>query len=436
MFIRQRYLPRRTFLRGAGISLGLPLLDAMIPALAAEKSTAAAPVRRLGFIIYPLGVDQERWRPKGEGASFQWSEALEPLSPFRSKLIVISGLSSDPDRTKAGFHDRALASFLTGVELCRGKIHVGISVDQLAAQTLCEDTPFTSLELSTEDHFGGSGPSVGPVFKTATTPLPFEYNPRRVFERLFGEGGRIDPVASGARDAADRSSLDSVTGRIAELKLRLGAGDRRKLDEYVESIRDVERRIQVASSKRPADLPNMSRPAGVPDSWPDHVKLMFDLQTLAVQADLTRVWTFMYTRESTTINYPHLGISMGHHELSHHNFEKEKLDALAKINVSQSRLFAYFLGKLDSIKEGNSTLLDHSLLLYGSNLSVPTSHSQRDLPIVVAGGGSARIAGGRYLKFPGDETPLTNLYLTMLDKVGVPTEKFGDSTGPLNRLEV
>ena len=435
MYLAQKYLPRRTFLRGVGISLGLPLLDAMIPAMAAESKTAAAPVRRLGFIMYPLGVDQARWRPKGEGANYEYSEALAPLAPHRNKFVVFSGLSSDPDRRKAGFHDRALASFLTGVEPAVGKVHVGISVDQLAAQTLGKDTPFASLELSTETNTAGAA-HVGPVFKTATTPLPFEYNPRRVFERLFGEGGRIDPAATAARDAADRSSLDAVTERINELKQRLGASDRRKLEEYVDSIRDVERRIQVAMRKKPVELPAMARPAGAPDSWPEHVKLMFDLQTLAVQADLTRVWTFMYAREATSINYPHLDISMGHHEISHHNFEKDKLDALAKINVDQSRLFAYFLSKLDSIKDGNSTLLDHSLLLYGSNLSVPTSHSQRDLPIIVAGGAAGRVAGGRYVALKGDETPLTNLYLTMLDKVGVPTEKLGDSTGRLNRLEM
>ena len=435
MFIQKKFLPRRTFLRNTGIALGLPLLDAMVPAMVAQSLTAAAPVRRLGFVIYPLGVDQARWRPKGEGTSYEYSEALAPLAPHREKFVICSGLSSDPDRSKAGFHDRALASFLTGVELSKGKVQVGISVDQLAAQTLGKETPFASLELAAENNNGGGTP-IGPVFKTATTPLPFESNPRLVFERLFGEGGRIDPAASAARDAADRSSLDAVTERINELKLQLGAPDRRKLDEYVESIRDVERRIQVASRKRPTDLPDMARPAGVPDSWVEHVKLMFDLQTLAIQADLTRVWTFLYAREATSINYPHLNISMGHHEISHHNFEKEKLDALAKINVDQSRLFAYFLAKMDAIKEGNSTLLDHSLILYGSNLSVPTSHSQRDLPIILAGGAAGRIAGGRHLKYPGDETPLTNLYLTMLDKVGVPTEKLGDSTGRLNRLEV
>jgi Protein of unknown function (DUF1552) len=435
MIVTKKHLPRRTFLRGAGMAVALPLLDAMVPAMCAERLTAAAPVRRLGFVYYPLGVDQDRWRPMGEGAGYQLSEALAPLAPHKNKFVVLSGLSSDPDRTKPGFHDRALASFMTGVEMTKGKVHVGISVDQLAAQELGKETQFASLELSTENNSGGAA-HVGPVFKTATTPLPFEYNPRLVFERLFGEGGRIDPAASAARQAADRSSLDAVTERIADLKKQLGASDRRKLDEYVESIRDVERRIQVAMTKKPADLPATTRPAGAPDSWVEHVKLMFDLQALAVQADLTRVWTFLYAREATSITYPHLDISMGHHEISHHNFEPVKLAALAKINVDQSRLFAYFLSKLDSLKEGNSTLLDHSLIMYGSDLSVPTSHSQHDLPIIVAGGAAGRIAGGRYIRFPGDTTPLTNLYLTMLDKVGVPTEKFGDSTGKLNRLEV
>jgi len=227
-----------------------------------------------------------------------------------------------------------------------------------------------------------------------------------------------------------------VTGRIAELKARLGPSDRRKLDEYLQSIRDVERRIQVAMRKRPADLPNLARPAGVPDSWPEHVKIMFDLQALALQADLTRVWTFMLAREASSMTFPHLGITMGHHEISHHNFEADKLAALSKINVNQSELFAYFLTRLEALKEGNATLLDHSLILWGSDLSVPTVHSQHNLPIVVAGGAAGRIPGGRHIVYPGDTTPLTNLYLTMLDKVGVPTETLGDSTGKLNRLEV
>ena len=432
MIVTQKHLPRRTFLRGAGTALALPLLDAMIPAVKADRLTAAAPVRRLGFVFYTLGVNVDRWRPKGEGTDYQLSEALAPLAPHKKKFVVLSGLSSDPDRTKAGFHDRALASFMTGVEMVRGKIQVGISVDQVAAQALGKETQFASLELSTEYNNALGGVS----YQSATTPLPFEPNPRRVFERLFGDGGKIDPVAAAERRAADQSSLDTVTARIKELKARLGPSDNRKLDEYLQSIRDIERRIHVAVEKKPVDLPEASRPAGIPDSWPEHVKIMFDLQALALQADLTRVWTFMMAKEASSMTFPHLGISMGHHEISHHNFEADKLDALAKINVNQSELFAYFLTKLDALKEDNSTLLDRSLIMYGSDLSVPTVHSQHDLPIIVAGGGAGRVAGGRYIAYPGDTTPLTNLYLTMLDKVGVPTEKLGDSTGKLNRLEV
>lgn len=432
MIVTKKYLPRRTFLRGAGTALALPLLDAMIPALRADRLTAAAPVRRLGFVFYTLGVNEATWRPTGDGSNYQLSEGLAPLAPHKNKFLVLTGLSSDPDRTKAGFHDRALTSFMTGVELTRGKVHVGISVDQVAAQALGKETQFASLELATERNEALGGLS----YQSATNPLPFEPNPRRVFERLFGEGGRIDPAASAARDAADESSLDTVVDRIAELRVRLGPGDRRKLDEYLQSIRDVERRIQVAMRKRPADLPNLARPAGVPDSWPEHVKIMFDLQALALQADLTRVWTFMLAREASSMTFPHLGISMGHHEISHHNFEADKLAALTKINVNQSELFAHFLTRLESLKEGSATLLDHSLILYGSDLSVPTVHSQHNLPIVIAGGAAGRIAGGRHIVYPGDATPLTNLYLTMLDKVGVPTEKLGDSTGRLNRLEV
>src|ERR1051325_9125547 len=397
-----------------------------------SRLTAAAPVRRLGFIFYTLGVNVDKWRPSGEGANYQMSEALAPLAPHRSKFLVLSGLSSDPDRTKAGFHDRALASFMTGVEPVRGKIQVGISVDQVAAQSLGKQTQFASLELATE-YNGALG---GVSYKSATTPLPFEPNPRRVFERLFGDGGKIDPVAAAERREQDQSSLDTVAARIKELKARLGPNDNRKLDEYLQSIRDIERRIKVALEKKAVDLPEVARPAGIPDSWPEHVKIMFDLQALALQADLTRVWTFMMAREASSMTFPHLGISMGHHEISHHNFEADKLEALAKINVDQSRLFAYFLSKLESLKEGNSTLLDHSLIMYGSDLSVPTVHSQHDLPIIVAGGAAGRIAGGRYIAFPGDAPPLHNLHLTMLDKVGVPTEKLGDSTGKLNRLEV
>jgi hypothetical protein len=431
MIVSKKHLDRRTFLRGASTVLALPLLDAMIPALRPERLTAAMPVRRLGFVMYPMGVVVDKWKPVGDGPGYQISPALAPLAPFREKFIIMSGLVSSPDRTKTDFHDRAMASYMTGCEPTTGKVYVGISVDQVAAQTLGRETAFASLEMSTQamQYHGG------PCYKTATQNLPMEKNPRVVFERLFGDTDTIDPEASARRNAEDRSILDDVVARISDLKKTLGISDRRKLDDYVESIRDVERRIQMTLQNKAPDLPESVRPAGIPDSWPEHVKLMFDLQALALQADLTRVWTFLYNSESSLITYPHLGISMQHHEISHHNFETEKLNALHKINVHQSELFAYFLGKLESITEGNSTLLDHSLVVYGSDLSVPTIHSQHDLPIIVAGGAAGRVSGGRYVKHEG-EPPLTNLYLSLLDKVGVPTEKLGDSTGRLNRLEV
>ena len=431
MFVTKKHLDRRTFLRGAGTALALPLLDAMIPALRADRTTAAAPVRRLGFVYYPLGMVPERWKPAKEGADYPMSEALAPLEPFRKKFLILSGLTSSPDRTKVDFHDRAMASFMTGCEPTQGKVQVGISVDQIAAQELGKETQFASLETGTQDLNRDGGCS----YKTATQMLPFEKNPRVVFERLFGDSAKIDPAAAAARDAEERSMLDEVTSRISDLERTLGPGDRRKLDEYLQSIRDVERRIRISMSRERKDLPEATRPAGIPDSWPEHVKIMFDLQVLAVQADLTRVWTFMYNQEATLATYPELGITMQHHEISHHNYETAKLEALHRINVHQSELFAYFLGKLDALKEGDATLLDHSLIMYGSSLSNPTVHSQHDLPIILAGGAAGRVAGGRYLRYEGDP-PLTNLYLTMLDKVGVPTEKLGDSTGRLNRLEV
>ncbi len=391
MIVSKKYLDRRTFLRGASTVLALPLLDAMIPALRPDRLTAALPVRRLGFVMYPLGVVVDKWKPVGEGADYQLSPALAPLARFQKKFIITSGLTSSPDRTKTDFHDRAMASYMTGCEPTSGKVHVGISVDQVAAQVLGRETAFASLEMSTQPmQYHGS-----PCYKSATQNLPMEKNPRVVFERLFGDTGKVDPEASRLRDAEERSILDEVVARVAALKKSLGASDQRKLDDYLTSIRDVERRIQMTMQNKSPDLPEAVRPAGIPDSWPEHVKLMFDLQVLAMQADLTRVQTFLYNSEASLIAYPHLGISMQHHEISHHNFEAEKLDALAKINVHQSELFAYFLGKLDSVKEGNNTLLDHSIVVYGSDLSVPTIHSQRDLPIIIAGGAAGRVAGGR-----------------------------------------
>jgi hypothetical protein len=430
-FITRKHLSRRHFLRGTGAAIALPFLDAMVPALSAERLTAAAPVRRLLIVEYPHGVVDDTWNPAGEGAEYQMSASLAPLERHRGKLIIFRGLTSAPNRHLPEFHDRAFASFLTGCEPTRGRVEVGISVDQIAARALGRETQFASLELATEP------PNFGALsFKDATTPLPTERNPRLVFERLFGDMDNLDPATRAARRADDRSLLDGVTARVAQLNRELPAGDRRKLEQYLDAIRDIERRMQVASQGSAAELPNLTRPAGIPESWVEHVKLMFDLQVLALQADLTRVITFAMASEASSMTFPHLGLSMTFHEISHHNFQKTKLDALSKINRNESELFAYYLDKLDAVDEAGGSLLDHSLLLYGSSLSNPAIHSQRNLPIIVAGGAAGRVKGGRYVRIPGEDTPLSNLHLSLLDKVGVPTEKLGDSTGTLNRLEV
>ncbi|ODT89646.1 DUF1552 domain-containing protein [Phenylobacterium sp. SCN 70-31] len=432
MIIARRHLSRRALLRGgAGIAIALPFLDAMHPALAAERTTAAAPVRRLGVVYYPHGVVADRWTPTDAGGTLKLGAGLAPLEGHKQKLLFVTGMSSDPDREKPGFHDRAVTSWLTGVEMARDKVNLGPSMDQLAAAKLSGETQFGSLELSTEavGQFGGV------AYRDATTPLPYERNPRIVFERLFGDGGKVDAQAVARRDAMDQSTLDSVVAQIGALKRRLGPADRRKLDQYLDSIRDVERRIRIAS-ERTAELPEATRPPGVPDSWVEHVKLMFDLQVLAYQADLTRVVTFMTQKEASTITFPHLNVSMQHHEASHHNYDPAKLEVLHRVNVTQSELFAYYLSKLDSIDEAGGTLLDNSLILFGSSLSNPTVHSQRDLPVMLAGGAAGRVRGGRMVKLQGDTTPLTNLHLSLLDQLGIPTEKLGDSTGMFNRLGI
>jgi len=443
MIIHKKHLSRRALLRGAGsAAIALPFLDAMHPAMSAERNTAAAPVRRLGVVYYPHGVIYEKWTPAGDGGDLVMTPGLAPLERHKNKLSVIAGLTADPDRTKADFHDRAMASWLTGCELTKGKVNVGVSMDQIAAAKLGKETQLASMELAIEP-VGNMG---SPVYKDATTLLPFERNPRVVFERMFGDSSKIDPAATAERNMLDRSTLDGVTERISAIKRRLGPADRAKLDQYLESIRDVERRIQISSDKQLPDLPGAVRPAGIPIDYVEHMKLMMDLQVLAYQADLTRVITFMTGKESSNMTFPHLGISMQHHEASHHNYNAEKLDALHRINVDQSELFAYYLDKLDGVKEANGTLLDNSVILFGSTLSNPTVHSQNDLPTMVAGGAAGRLKGGRFIRVPGDPppwpfaakweakspTPITNLHLTLLDMIGVPTEKIGDSTGRIS----
>jgi hypothetical protein len=328
------------------------------------------------------------------------------------------------------------------MEMAVGKIYVGTSMDQHAAAVLGKHTQYASLEMGIES----PGLYSVPCYKDASTSLPMELNPRIVFERLFGEGGHIDPKASAQQNALDKSALDVVVERVAALKRRVGPSDTRKLDQYLDSIRDVERRIQLASAQAMPDMPNTQRPAGAPVSWPDHVKLMLDMQVLAYQADLTRVGTFMTSRESSGMTFPHLGITYQHHEASHHNYDPDKLAALHKINIHQSELFAYYLSKLDAVQEPSGSLLDNSIIMVGSTLSNPTAHSQRHLSVMLAGGAGGRLKGGRHIALKGDPppwpfaakmpaqtpVPMTNMYLTMLEMLDVPTEKFGDSTGRLS----
>ena len=452
MFITKKSLPRRTFLRGMGATVALPLLDAMVPALSAVAQTAANPVTRLGFLYLPNGVSMNHtgvnnWKPVGEGTNFELSPILTPLAPFRDRLLVVSGLSHAQAEALGdgnGDHSRGTASWLSGVHpkfTQGGDVRAGVTADQIAAAELGRDTPLPSLELSVDLNFlvGNCDNGYSCVYmntlswRTATTPVPTEANPRVVFERLFGDGGT--PEQRLAEMARDRSILDSVTQDARRLQKKLGAGDRARTDEYFDSIREVERRIQKgAQSVAEAEpLAGLERPPmGLPNDFAEHVGLMLDLQWLAFQADLTRVFTFMFGREISSRTYPELGLPEGHHSMSHHRDIPENMARLAKLNTYQTDLFASFLQKLDSTPDGDGSLLDHSLLLYGAGLSNPNIHSHNDLALTVVGGGSGNLQSGRHLASPlKSKTPMTNLLVSMLDKAGVRVDRLGDSTGGL-----
>ena len=450
MIITKLALPRRTFLRGVGTALALPLLDAMVPALTALAKTAANPVRRLGFIYLANGVamnaDVNHWKPKGEGTAFELSPILTPLAPFQDQLVVVSGLSHAQAETLGdgnGDHTRGTATWLNGAhpKYTEGAdVRAGTTVDQIAAQVLGKDTILPSLELGIDPNFvvGSCENGYSCIYmnslswRTPTTPLPLENNPRVVFERLFGEGGT--PVQRLAQMRKTRSILDSVIDEAAQLQQRLGAGDRATISDYFDALREVERRIQKAEAHgTESPLPAAAPPVGIPDKFDEHVRLMFDLQWLAYQADLTRVFTFMMGREVCSRTFPEIGISEPHHGLSHHRDDTGQLMKVAKVNTYQTGLFASFLERLRSTPEGDGNMLDHSMVLYGAGLSNPNIHSHLDLPLVVVGGGSGQLKGGRHLQYPLN-TPMTNLLLSMLDKAGVPAEKLGDSTGRIDLL--
>ena len=447
MMIFKEAIPRRTFLRGMGATLALPLLDGMVPAFAGTLDTAAKPKVRLGFVYVPIGAIMEKWTPAAEGTAFEFSPTLEPLAPFRDRLLVLSGLAHNSGREiSGGDHSRASATWLTGVHPRQTEgadLHAGISVDQIAAQELGKHTQLASLELAVDPtelvgvcEGGYSCAYINTLsWRTPTTPLPMENQPRAVFESLFGDSDSTDPKERLTRIQEDRSILDSATQDVARFVTRLGPSDRAKLTEYLDAIRDVERRIQMAEEQASQEPPLLDRPVGIPATFSEHAKLMFDLQVLAYQCDLTRVITFMMSRELSTRSYPEIGIADPHHPLTHHAGDPEKIAKVSQINMFHVKTFAYFLEKMRSTPDGDGSLLDHSMIVYGSGLSDANLHLHDNLPVLLVGGEAGQIKGGRHLRYPKD-TPMPNLYLTLLDKLGIPVESLGDSTGKLELLSV
>jgi hypothetical protein len=449
MIIIKKAVPRRTFLRGVNVTLALPLLDAMIPAFATTVG-AAKPAPRLSFVYVPNGIIMDRWTPVAEGATFEFSPILEPLAPFRDHVLVLSGLAHNEARALAGEaggdHSRAGPSFLTGVHPKKtggADLRLGISLDQIVAKELGKNTQLASLELGLDPADTSGQCEAGYTcaytntlsWRTPTTPLPVENHPRAVFEHLFGDSDSTDPRERLARIRSDRSILDFASQAVAALLKGIGPSDRTKLMEYLDAIRDVERRIQLAEEQASRQSPMMERPIGIPATFEEHAKLMFDLQVLAYQCDLTRVGTFMMGHEQTTRSYSEIGIPDAHHPLTHHGGDVEKIAKVIRINSFHVKMFAYFLQKLQSTGDGDGSLLDHSIIVYGGGLSDGNLHLHNNLPILLAGGGAGRIKGGRHLRYPAD-TPMPNLYLTLLDMVGVPVENLGTTTGKLEPLSV
>ena len=446
--IAKKILPRRTVLRGLGTAIALPLLDSMVPALTAVAKTAAKPARRLGCFYVPNGMNMLNWTPATEGKGFEFSEILAPVAPFRNQTLVLSGLADEVANSRPGEgigdHSRASSTWLTGVHIKKTggtDIRAGISMDQLAAQVLGKETQLASLEISLDsiEALGACETGYSCVYantitwRTPTTPLPMENDPRALFERLFGASGSTDPEARLARIRQEKTILDFVTDEVKGLERSLGNGDRRKLSQYLDAVRDVERRIQMAEAQSARQLPVVDQPAAIPDSFDEHARLMYDLLALAYQADLTRVGTYMIGREISGRSYPEMGVHGGHHGYSHHQNDPEKLEKLTIVNKYHVTQFAYFLDKLKQTPDGDGSLLDHSILLYGSGISDGNIHFHMDLPTLVVGGGAGTLKGGRHIHYKND-TPLANLNLALLDKLGVPTDSFGDSTGKLEYL--
>jgi hypothetical protein len=440
MIVTKRAISRRTVLRGIGTTLALPLLDAMVPAFTAAAKTAAQPARRLGVAYVPNGIIMEQWTPATTDAGFAFPPTLKALEPYRDYVTVVSGLVNEAGRNGSA-HPGKSAAFLTGVVAKRttgdSQLQLGTSMDQFAADVLGRETRLPSLELALE----GSDSNVVQVcdpsyscaymnvsWRNASTPMPREVNPRTVFERLFGDSGTSDPEVRRARVQRSASVLDAVREKASRLQRNVAAGDRAKLDEYFDSVREVERRLQAADVQSTRELPQVESPAGIPVSYDEHARLMLDLQVLAYQTDLTRVITFMFGRELSGATYPQIGVTDSHHPITHHLNVPANVVKVAKINAYHMSLFAHFVKKLSETPDGDGSLLDHIIVLYGSPISDGNSHSPDNLPILLVGGGSGQLRGNRHLKYPQGML-LPNMQLALLDKLGLPLERLGNSTG-------
>ena len=441
MIITKKALPRRTFLKGVQATLALPLLDAMIPAMTALAQTPAQAVRRLGYVFVPMGCDHARWTPEGQGALGQLTPCLSPLAPIKDQLTVVTNM--ELQNSYPGTHDTSNSGFLSAAfakHTESSDYHLGTTADQLAAQQMGQETQLRSLELSMDLNplAGVCNNGYACVYQnnlswsSPTTPLPSEAHPRLVFERLFGEGGSLEERRAALRSRA--SLLDAFNDDIARLKGTVGSSDRARVDQYLDSIREVERQIQQAeagASKNP--MPDLDRPVGVPEMFADHAKLLFDLQVLAFQGDITRVVSFQLTRELSNRTYPEIGVPDPHHPTSHHGNDPEKVAKIAKINTFHVSLWSDFLQKLAAMPEGDGTLLDNTVYMYGSGMGNPSLHDHVTLPILVAGGAATGMKGGQHIRYH-EGTSLGNLHLTLLDKVGVRLDSFGDSSGKVENL--
>jgi len=447
MMIFKKSISRRAMLRGVGASFALPMLDAMVPAFA-EAAPSLTPTR-IGFVYFPNGAIPSKWKPTTVGSNFELTQILKPMAPFKDSMMVISGLDNLQAKgiygEAGGEHPRASAAYLTCVhpyvKTTEGEYNkrVGISLDQIYAREYGKHTQLASLELGIEsDAVVGScdGDSCSYnstiSWRDETTPMPIQNQPRAVFERLFGDSDSTNQADRMARIQERKSLLDFVGGEVSQLMKKLGGTDREKLDQYLDATRDVERRIEMAEQQSWRELPELEKPAGIPSRFDDHVKLMFDLNVLAFQTDLTRVSTFMMGREMSTMAYPEIGVPDPYHPLTHHQGDTAKIDKAVKINIYHATMFSYFLEKLRSTPDGDGTLLDHSLLTYGGGLGDANMHEPRDLPLVMVSG-SDQFKGGRHLQYP-KETPLANLYMRMLEMADMPAETFGNSSGSLNLL--